>query len=182
MKISANTVVSFDYTLKDKDGKVIDSSAGRAPLNYLHGAGNIIAGLEKEMEGLGVGDKKHVEVAPEEGYGVFDKNLLVEVPRTGIDFAGTIEKGMRFHVQNPDGGIIPFTVVEIAGDKVRLDGNHPLAGVTLFFDVEVKNIRAATEKETALGRPDEGDSCCSCGGDCGGDCGDDCSCGGHCHD
>ncbi len=183
-KISANTVVAFDYTLKDKGGNVLDSSSGREPLSYLHGAGNIIRGLEKELEGLACGDKKHVRVSPEEGYGVVHPALQIEVPRERFDFQGKIEKGMRFHVQNPDGSVMAFVVVEAGNEKVRLDGNHPLAGVELFFDVEIKEIRAATEKELAQGHPDFHDACsgggedgcwgggeggCSC---CGGGCGE----------
>lgn len=190
MKIAKHTVVSFDYTLKDKDGKILDSSEGREPLEYLHGAGNIIPGLEKEMEGLSAGDKKHVEVAPEEGYGAVDPGLVIEVQRKNIEFAGTVEKGMRFHAQDGSGGMIAFTVVDVDGDKIKLDGNHPLAGVTLFFDVDVKSVREATEKEIYAKRPEAPAHSCSCGGHCGGDgcscddsddddgcCGGGCSCG-----
>lgn len=176
MKITKNTVAAFDYTLTDKDGKVLDTSSGRAPLEYLHGAGNIIPGLEKEMEGLSVGDKKRVEVAPEEAYGVSDPALVIEVPRSAIEFPGQIEKGMRFHAQDASGGVHAFSVVEVSDDKIKLDGNHPLADVTLFFDVEVKNIREATEDEIRAGRVGGND--CSCGGDC--DCDDGCDCDGGC--
>ena len=176
MKITKNTVVEFEYTLKDKDGNVIDSSEGREALQYLQGAGNIIPGLEKEMEGLGVGDKKHVEVAPEEGYGVSDPDLVIEVPRSSIQFPGTIELGMRFHAQDANGGIHAFSVVGVTDEKIKLDGNHPLADKTLFFDVEVKSVRAATDAEIASKRPES--SGCSCGGEC--SCGGDCDCGGEC--
>lgn len=178
MKIAKDTVVSFDYTLRDKDGKILDSSEGRDPLEYLHGAGNIISGLEKEMEGLSAGDKKHVEVAPEEGYGIVDPGLVIEVLRKNIEFAGTVEKGMRFHAQDGSGGMIAFTVVGVDGDKIKLDGNHPLAGVTLFFDVEVKSVREATEKEIYAKAPESASrGKCSCGGNCscGGE-GDSCGC------
>ncbi len=182
MKITENTVVKFEYTLKDKDGNVIDTSAGREPLEYLQGAGNIIPGLEKEMEGLSVGDKKHVEVSPEEGYGVSDPALVIEVPRSSIEFPGTIELGMRFHAQDANGGVHAFSVVGVTDEKIKLDGNHPLAGATLFFDVEVKSVREATPDEVSARRP--ASAGCSCGGgcDCGDDCGceDDCSCGGGC--
>lgn len=180
MKIAKNTVVAFDYTLTNKDGKVLDTSDGRAPLEYLHGAGNIISGLEKEMEGLGVGDKKRVEVAPEEGYGIVDPALIIEVPRSAVEFAGTIEPGMRFHAQDGQGGVHAFTVAGVTDEKIKLDGNHPLAGVTLFFDVEVKGIRAATGDEVSAGRVGASGGCSSCGGDCHCDDGDEdggCSCG-----
>ena len=164
MKIAKNTVVAFDYTLTDKDGKTLDSSRGRAPLEYLHGAGNIIPGLERELEGLCAGDAKRVEVAPEDGYGVPDPALVIEVPRSAVAFAGPVEPG----------GVHAFSVVGVTEEKIRLDGNHPLAGVTLFFDVEIRSVRAAEESETRAGRP--GADSCGCGGDCGGDC----SCGGNC--
>lgn len=184
MKIAKNTVAAFDYTLKDKDGKLLDTSDGRGALEYLHGAGNIIPGLEKEMEGLAVGDKKRVEVSPEEGYGAVDPGLIIDVPRENIEFPGTIEVGMRFHAQDGSGGVQAFTVVSATDEKVKLDGNHPLAGVTLFFDVEVKSVREATPDEISAGAPASAHSC-SCGGDCGcdhdhGGCGHgDCGCGCH---
>jgi len=181
MKIGKNMVAAFDYTLKDKDGKLLDSSEGREPLEYLHGAGNIIPGLEKEMEGLVSGDKKRVEVSPEEAYGVVDPALIIEVPRANIDFSGKIELGMRFHAQDGNGMVHAFTVVSANDEKVKLDGNHPLAGVTLFFDVEVKSVRDATAEEIAAGAPASAGHSCGCGGDCG--CGHDhgeCGCGGDC--
>lgn len=178
MKITKNTVVAFEYTLKDKDGKVLDTSAGREALQYLQGAGNIIPGLEKEMEGLSVGDKKHVEVAPEEGYGVSDPALVIEVPREAIQFPGTIELGMRFHAQDANGGIHAFSVVGVTDEKIKLDGNHPLADTTLFFDVEIKSVREATEEEIAAKHPISGG--CSCGGNCDCDGEGDCGCGGDC--
>lgn len=185
MKIAKNTVVAFDYVLKDKDGKILDSSEGREPLEYLHGAGNIIVGLEKEMEGLAAGDKKHVEVEPEDGYGAVDTGLIIEAARKNIEFAGTIEPGMRFHAQDGSGGMIAFTVVGVDGDKIKLDGNHPLAGVKLFFDVEIRSVREATEQEIYAKSPSR--KSCSCGGGCScgcdedddddGCCGGECSCG-----
>lgn len=178
MKIKKNTVVAFEYTLKDKDGNVIDTSVGREALQYLQGAGNIIPGLEKEMEGLSVGDKKHVEVAPEEGYGVSDPALVIEVPRSAIQVPGEIELGMRFHAQDANGGIHAFSVIGVTDEKIKLDGNHPLAGTRLFFDVEIKSVREATEEEIAMKHP--AGSGCSCGGDCEcdgeGGCGGDCGC------
>lgn len=179
MKIAKDTVVAFDYTLTDGNGKVLDASAERAPLEYLHGAGNIISGLEKALEGLAAGDRKRVEVAPEEGYGVVDPALVITVPRKSIEFAGTIEKGMRFHAQDGNGGVVAFTVAELldGGEKIKLDGNHPLAGVTLFFDVEIKSVRAATVQEIYAKRPDV--PACSCGGHGHGECcgHGDCCCG-----
>lgn len=185
MKITKDTVVAIDYTLKDKSGKILDTSDGREPLEYLHGAGNIIAGLEKQLEGLEVGDRKNVHVVPAEGYGVADPALVIEVPRKSIDFPGKIEKGMRFHAQDSNGGIVAFTVVEAGEDKIKLDGNHPLAGYDLYFDVEIKAVRDATPAEIYSGAPESHHSCgCGCGhhhhhgdGECCGGHGGHCDCG-----
>lgn len=180
MKITKDTVVAIDYTLKDKSGKILDTSDGREPLEYLHGAGNIIVGLEKQLAGLDVGEKKSVHVVPAEGYGVADPALVIEVPRGSIDFPGKIEKGMRFHAQDDKGGIVAFTVVEAGEDKIKLDGNHPLAGYDLFFDVEIKSVRDATPAEIYSGAPESHHSC-GCGGHHHHD-GDGCGCSGHCGD
>ena len=188
MKIQDNHVVGFHYTLKDKDGNVIDSSDGREPLEYLHGAGNIIPGLESELVGLAVGDKKSVVVAPELGYGVKRDDLVISVPRQNIEFEGDIVPGMRFHAQAADGNVHAFTVVESDAENVKMDGNHPLAGVTLFFDVEIASVREATKREIAEGHPHMPGCSCGChGGDgegecCGGDCGCDGDCGCGCGD
>lgn len=182
MNIQEKTVVGFHYTLKDKDGNVLDSSEGRTPLEYLHGAGNIIPGLERELVGLAVGDKKKVEVAPELAYGVKQDALVISVPRKNIEFEGEIVPGMRFHAQAADGNVHAFTVVEADAENIKMDGNHPLAGVTLFFDVEITSIREATARELAEGHPHmEGCSCGCHGGDdreCG--CDGDCECDGGC--
>ena len=179
MNIKENTVVSINYTLKDADGKVLDSSAGREPLEYLHGSGNIIPGLESELAGMAVGDKKNVTVAPELAYGVKSDELVISVPRNNIEFEGEIVPGMRFHAQSPDGNVHAFTVVSADSETIKMDGNHPLAGVTLFFDVEVMDVREATKKEIAEGHPHmEGCSCGCHGGD--GNCDGDCDCDGGC--
>lgn len=177
--------MGFHYTLKDKDGNVLDSSSGREPLEYLHGFGNIIPGLERELLGLAVGDKKHVPVEPQDAYGVKQDELVISVPRKNIEFEGEIVPGMRFHAQAADGNIHAFTVVAVDADNVKMDGNHPLAGVKLFFDVEITSIREATKRELAEGHPHmEGCSCGCHGGEedhecCGGDC--ECDGGCNCH-
>jgi FKBP-type peptidyl-prolyl cis-trans isomerase SlyD len=150
MRIAKDTVVAFDYTLTDDDGQVLDSSEGREPLSYLHGAGGIIPGLERELDGKQVGDQLQVAVAPEDGYGRRNEALQQEVPRDQFDGIEDLAPGMQFRVDSSVGPMV-ITVVEIAEDAVTVDGNHPLAGVNLNFAVSVREVREATEEELAHG-------------------------------
>ncbi len=147
MEIKNDHVVSIHYTLTNEDGDVIDSSEGRAPLNYLHGYGNIIRGLEQALLGKKVGDKLNVEIAPVDAYGEHDPNMVQEVPRAAFQGIDEIEVGMQFHAQTPDGGAIPVTVVAVDANTVTVDGNHELAGERLFFAVSVEAVRAASPEE-----------------------------------
>jgi FKBP-type peptidyl-prolyl cis-trans isomerase SlyD len=149
MQITDKTAVSIHYTLTDNGGEQLDSSIGGEPLVYLHGIGNIIPGLEQALAGKRVGDKLNVTIAPEQAYGVVDENMTQVVSRKMFDDMD-IEIGMQFHADVSHGsGVI--TITEINGDDVTIDGNHPLAGVTLNFDVEVLDVRPATEDELAHG-------------------------------
>ena len=130
--------VKFDYTLT-VDGQVADTSAGRAPLEYTHGAGHIIKGLEKEMTGMKVGDKKTVVVSPEEGYGLVQQEAIRRVPKTSIGGAENLKVGDMVGASNA-GHTFRAMVKEITDTEVVLDFNHPLAGKTLTFDVEIKEI------------------------------------------
>lgn len=150
MQIAARTVASFHYTLTDDDGQVVDSSAGREPLAYLHGQGQIVPGLEKTMEGRRAGDKFNVDVAPAEGYGEHQPELIQAVPRNAFQGVAEIRPGMQFQGQGPQGSI-NVTVTGVDGDTVHIDGNHPLAGKTLHFAIEVAEVRAATAEELAHG-------------------------------
>lgn len=149
MKISAGSVASFHYTLKNPTGEVLDSSEGKDPLAYLHGASNIVPGLESELEGKEAGDKLTAVVPPEGGYGPKHDGLIQEVPRTAFGDQ-PVEPGMRFNAETDQG---PRTVVitAVSEDKVTVDGNHPLAGETLHFDVEITEVREATEQEKEHG-------------------------------
>ena len=146
MKINVNTVASFHYTLKNDEGEVLDSSSGREPLSYLHGAHNIVVGLEKEMLDKSVGDAFSVTVKPAEGYGEFDANLVQELPKTMFTGVDNIEPGMEFQAQTEHGQQI-IAVVKVEGDTITVDGNHPLAGKNLHFDVEVTDVREASQEE-----------------------------------
>lgn len=146
MTISNNSVASIHYTLTDGEGKVIDSSQGQEPLAYLHGAGNIIPGLEKALTGKNVGDKFKVSVPAAEAYGLRDGNMVQELPSNMFSGIDKIEVGMEFHAET-EHGLQVVTVTKVEGDTVTIDGNHPLAGVDLTFDVEVAEIREATQEE-----------------------------------
>ena len=150
MQIADRCVVSFHYTLTNDAGAVLDSSAGRENLAYLHGAGNIVPGLESAMAGKQVGDSFKVSVQPEEGYGVHHEGLVQQVPRAAFAGVDQVEVGMEFHAQGPQGPLA-VTVTAVDGDTVTIDGNHPLAGQTLHFAIEVTEVREATLEESLHG-------------------------------
>lgn len=146
MKISDNCVASFHYTLTDSTGKVLDSSEGQDPLSYLHGASNIIPGLESALVGKTVGDKLTVAVPAANAYGVRNDDLVQELPSSMFSGIEKIEVGMEFHAET-EHGLQVVTVTNVDGDQVTIDGNHPLAGIDLNFAVEITEVRAATEDE-----------------------------------
>lgn len=146
MKIEDNKVVQMHYHLTDEKGTVLDSSQGREPLSYIHGAGNIIIGLEKQLSGKVAGDKVNAVVNPSEGYGERDDNMVQIVPKSGFQGDEELKLGMQVQVGTQQGNTIA-TVAKIEGEDVTLDVNHPLAGVTLTFDVEVVEVRDATKEE-----------------------------------
>ena len=150
MQIAKNTVAMIDYTLTDPSGQVIDTSQGRQPLAYLHGASNIIPGLETALEGKGAGESLAVTVPPEQGYGPRDPNLVQPVPRSNFQGISEIKPGMQFQAQTPDGARV-VTVVNVDPQNVTVDANHPLAGMELKFDVNVVDVRPATTEELAHG-------------------------------
>lgn len=150
MQIAKDTVVSIDYTLTDDDGNVIDTSEGRGPLAYLHGSGGIIPGLESELEGEETGAELKVKVAPADGYGERDDALKQVVSRDQFQGVEELEVGMQFRVDSNNGPMI-ITIIGIEDEQVTVDGNHPLAGVTLNFDVTVREVRAATPEELEQG-------------------------------
>jgi FKBP-type peptidyl-prolyl cis-trans isomerase SlyD len=155
MQIADNTVASFHYTLTNGAGEVLDSSQGREPLAYLHGAGNIVPGLEKAMTGRSAGDSFKVDVAPEEGYGVHHDGLVQEVPLEAFAGVPQVEPGMRFQAQTPQ-GMHSVVVTAVSDGMVTVDGNHPLAGQTLHFAIEVTDVRAASAEELAHGHVHDG--------------------------
>jgi len=154
MSISQDQVVSIHYTLRDDAGEVIDRSAEGKPLSYLHGHGNLIPGLERELTGRRSGDRLQVKIAPAEAYGEYDRELVQRMPRRTLKGIAELRVGMRVQAQTPDGPRA-LTVTQLSGDMVTLDGNHPLAGKSLNFEVEVAGVRPATEEELAHGHVHE---------------------------
>jgi len=150
MQIAKNAVVQIHYTLKNDAGEVLDSSDGSDPLAYLQGHGNLIAGLEKALEGKKVGDSLSVSIPPEEGYGIRDEALIQDVPRSAFEGIPDIEVGMQFHADS-NHGPRTVTVTKIADDTITVDGNHPLADQTLHFAVEIVEVRAASKEELSHG-------------------------------
>ena len=149
--IKEGKVVDLKYSLKDSQGELLDEADAKQPFAYLHGAHQIVPGLESALLGLNVGDRKNVVVQPEDGYGILDPKLKMIVNRSQFPKDVELEEGMEFHASSPDGQHVIFTVDAIEGDKVHVDGNHPLAGEVLHFDVEVLNIRDATAEEIEHG-------------------------------
>ena len=164
MRVAKETVVAIEYTLKDDQGNIIDASGERGPMEYLHGAQNIIPGLEQGIDGLVAGDTKSVLVPPQLGYGEYSEKLLQQVPLSAFG-ANTPQVGMRFHAET-NLGMRVLTIKKIEGEEVTLDGNHELAGKTLHFDIKVVSVRAAEPTELAHGHPHQSGGCCG-GGGCG---------------
>ena len=150
MQVADNMAVSIHYTLTNDEGEVLDSSIGEEVLVYLQGSGNIVPGLENALVGKVVGDKFTVRISPEEAYGELMEDMIQVLSREMFEGIDNIEVGMQFHADVSSGpGVV--TVVNIEGDKITIDGNHPLAGVALNFDVEVIDVRPATEEEATHG-------------------------------
>ena len=152
MTIQNDKVVTMHYHLTNTDdGQVLDSSRGSNPLTYLHGTGSLIPGLERALDGLDVGATKTVEVAAADAYGEYDDEMVQTLPRD--EFAGIdkLEVGMRLQARDQDGNTFHVHVAQINGNDVVIDGNHPLAGVPLTFEVEIVAIRDATAEELQHG-------------------------------
>ena len=150
MKIAKDSVVTMNYTLKNDAGEVMDTSAGRDPLVYLHCVGALIPGLENELEGKMANDKVSAVIAPEDAYGARSEDLLRVVSKDGFQGEEELLEGMRVQLDTEHGPMVAV-VSAITGNEVTLDMNHPLADMTLYFDVEVVDVRPATADELAHG-------------------------------
>jgi FKBP-type peptidyl-prolyl cis-trans isomerase SlyD len=150
--VEDGVVVGIYYTLKDDRGQVIDTNRkGGSPLKYLQGAGNLVPGLERALQGAKKGDTIKVDVAPEEGYGQPKPELLEEVPREAFPADAPVAPGAVFNGRHPNGHSFQVRIAKVEGDKVTVDRNHPLAGKTLHFEVTVDKLRESTEEERAHG-------------------------------
>jgi FKBP-type peptidyl-prolyl cis-trans isomerase SlyD len=169
MQIAEGTVVAMDYALKDDEGTLLDQSQPGQPLTYLHGHKNIIPGLESALAGKVAGDTVEVRVAPEDGYGAPNPALEQVVPRDRFQGVESLEVGMQFQAST-DQGPVSVRVVKVDEEDVTVDGNHPLAGKHLNFNVTVQEVRAATEEEIAHGHIHQSGGCCGGHGDGNGEC------------
>ncbi len=151
-EVADGRVIEIEYTLTNPQGEVLDASEGE-PLAYLHGADNIVPGLENALVGKSVGDKLDVVVPPAEGYGERQGPGPQGIPRTSFPADADIVPGMSFAVETEDGQLMPLWVVGLEADQVMVDANHPLAGVALHFAVEIVGIRDARAEELEHGHP-----------------------------
>ncbi len=155
MQVSKEKVVSIHYTLSDNEGQILDTSNGREPLAYIQGMQNIIPGLENALEGKNVGDKVHVVIPAAEAYGERNEGLMQAIPREAFGDIEDIQPGMQFQMETENGPLV-ITVTKVEGDQVFIDGNHPLAGQELTFDVEIMDVRDATAEEIEHGHVHQG--------------------------
>ncbi len=149
--IKKDSVVSMGYNLRNSEGEELGNADVSKPLTFLQGAGQIVPGLESALEGLTVGDKKDVTVTPKEGYGEFNPELKLQVERKLFPPDAEIKPGMQFKANTGGDHEHTFTVTGVENDQVKIDGNHPLAGQTLHFNVEIVSVRDATKEELAHG-------------------------------
>lgn len=161
MKIADNCVVFMNYTLTDDDGQTIDTNVGGDAMPYLHGCNNIVPGLEKALTGLGAGESATVAVQPEEGYGPVVPEAIQTIPKDAFGDIEDIQPGMQFQAQGPEGQVQVITIKDVTEEGILVDGNHPLAGKVLNFDVEIVEVRDATAEELEHGHPhlEDDESC-----------------------
>ena len=152
-------VISLDFVLKDEQGEMLDRSEQGDPLEYLHGAHDVIPGLEKALEGHKLGDHVRVVIPPADAYGEYEVSLVEEVSRDQFPGIDDIQPGMQFQTQMDDGAPMIINVTAVDDDRIVVDGNHPLAGMTLVFEVDIIGIRQAGEDELAHGHVHSGGVC-----------------------
>lgn len=150
MQIEKNKVALIDYSVKTAEGQLVDTSEGNEPLAFLCGFQNIIPGLETALLGKTAGEQLEVAVSPDDAYGQYIEEMVKQVPLTAFQGVDKVEAGMQFHAESPNGPQL-ITVTQVEGDMVTVDGNHPLAGIELHFEVTIKEVRDASEEEIAHG-------------------------------
>jgi FKBP-type peptidyl-prolyl cis-trans isomerase SlyD len=155
------SIITFHYTLRDPQARLLDTSEGGEPISYLEGSGQIIEGLEEQLRGREAGAKCKIAVPAAKAYGARDESQVQRVPRSVLPVEGELKVGDRF--QAGEDRFAPVVmVVKVEGDEVLLDANHPLAGVDLTFDVEIVAVREATDAELSHGHPHAQDGQCGC--------------------
>ncbi|PQO44964.1 peptidylprolyl isomerase [Blastopirellula marina] len=147
MKIGKHTVVSIDYTLKDEEGEIIDTSSGAEPLVYLHGIGALIPGMESALDGKSPGDSFQIVIPPEQGYGEYDEDDVMEIDLAAFEDPSQVQVGMELVLETEDEGEFAAVVTGVQDEVAIVDRNHPLAGMTLHFEVAVREVRKATPEE-----------------------------------
>ena len=158
MQIENNKVATLHYILKDNEGNILDQSDDGSFV-YLHGALNIIPGLENALTGKAAGEELNVKVSPEDAYGVRTEEHIQEVPKEMFEEGADIQVGMQFHAQGPNGEMLVVTVSDVKDDTIIVDGNHPLAGMELNFDVKIVEVRDATDEEMEHGHVHSAEGC-----------------------
>jgi FKBP-type peptidyl-prolyl cis-trans isomerase SlyD len=151
MRIESGCEVGLDYVMRLEDGRVLDASSPEAPFRYVHGQGQIFRGLERALEGLAEGDSREIVLRPEEAFGARDSAGIEVVPRRAFPDDVELDRGQELLLQGPDGETIPFSIVEVQGEEVVVDLNHPLAGKTLRFEVTVREVRPGSDDVDWIG-------------------------------
>jgi len=160
MTIQNDKVITINYVLKDDQGTLIDESQDGS-FCYLHGASNIIPGMENALTGRSQGDELNLVIEPADAYGEYNPNLTQVVDRSMFDANDNIEAGMQFQAQDQEGHVMVITVAKVEGEQITIDGNHPLAGATLHYDIKVVDIRDATDEELSHGHVHQHGGSCS---------------------
>jgi peptidylprolyl isomerase len=160
--IKAGDTISVNYSGSFEDGTVFDSSEGKQPLKFTVGSGQLIKGFDDAVMGMKEGEKKTVTLPPEDAYGVRQEGMIIDIPKEQIPEDMKLEIGMRLHLRDPQGNPIPALVAEVTEDTVKMDANHPMAGKTLIFEIEIAEIGLQSDAEA---RDDSGDGhvCTGCG-------------------
>lgn len=151
--VAPDTVVKLTYRILTEDGKVLEERTPEDPYEYLQGHGQIVPPVERAVEGKTAGFRCEVMVTPHDGYGEYDQALVTDLPKSHFPSHVNVEVGMKFNTRDSQGRTLTVRVLEVGEDKVTIDGNHPLAGLDLSFEVRVLDVREATESEIEAGRP-----------------------------
>lgn len=151
MQIQGKCVVSIAYILTNDEGQTLDASTDDQPMVYLHDSNSLIPGLEKELNGKTSGDQFKASIQPEDAYGPVNPEMVQQVPKEAFEGVDDIQAGMQFEAQGPEGQMQIVTIEEVGEEGVTINGNHPLAGQVLHFDVTIKEIREATAEEIEHG-------------------------------